>query len=254
MVSLEFMNRLTASISILLFVLAMPALTRTLPGAKDPAIIFSVRASTQNAITAHPDSSFWRHVQGVFANQDTMGDPVTKEVMEIRSRWTQDNLHLLFICAFDSLYLKPDANPAQETNRLWNWDVAEAFIGNDFNDINRYKEFEVSPQGEWVDLDIDRNKSGGSPDGWRWNSGFKVKARIDNAKKVWYAEMCIPFRSISRNPATPGLQLRINFFRTQGAEPNRLLLAWHPTHAQTFHVPAAFGALQLAPEAKQSKQ
>ena len=243
------MNRVTASISIPLCVVAMLGPARILLGASDTATIFSVRAPTQSTITADPDSSFWKQVRGVFASQDTMGNPVTKEIMEIRSRWTQDNLYLLFICAFDFLSLKPDPNSVQETNRLWNWDVAEAFIGNDFNDINRYKEFEVSPQGEWVDLDIDRNKSGGSPKGWRWNSDFKVKARIDNAKKVWYAEMCIPFQSISRNPATPGLQLRINFFRTQGTGPNRLLLTWRPTHAQTFHAPAAFGILQLAPEA-----
>ena len=242
------MNRLTATLSIPLCIFGILALTKKLLAASDTATIFSVRASTQGAITADPDSSFWKLVQGVFAKQDTMGIPVTKEVMEIRSRWTQDNLYLLFICAYDSLNLKPDPDTAQETNRLWNWDVAEAFIGDDFKDINRYKEFEVSPQGEWVDLDIDRNKSGGSPDGWRWNSGFKVKARIDRDKKVWYAEMCIPFQSISRNPARPGLQLRINFFRTQGSGPNRLLLNWRPTHARTFHVPAAFGILQLASE------
>ena len=74
-----------------------------------------------------------------------MGNPATKEVMEIRSRWNQDNLYLLFICAFDLLYLKPDPNPDQETNRLWNWDVAEAFVGDDFNDINRYKELRCLP-------------------------------------------------------------------------------------------------------------
>jgi hypothetical protein len=244
------MNKLKASNSILLCVLGILALTRTLRSAGDTATIFSIHAPTESTITADPGSSFWKPVQGVFANQDTMGNPVTKEVMEIRSRWTQDNLYLLFICAFDFLYLKPDPNPAQETNRLWNWDVAETFIGDDFKDINRYKEFEVSPQGEWVDLDIDRDKSGGSPEGWRWNSGFKVKARIDNARKIWYAEMRIPFQSISRNPAMPGLQLRINFFRTQGSGPNRLLLNWRPTHARSFHVPAAFGLLQLAPEAQ----
>jgi hypothetical protein len=251
--SLEFMKRLTGSISVRLCVLGTLAFTGTLFSASDTTTIFSVRAPAQNTITADPDSSFWKPVQGVFANQDTMGNPVTKEVMEIRSRWTQDNLYLLFICAYDFLYLKPDSDSAQETNRLWNWDVAEAFIGSDFNDINRYKEFEVSPQGEWVDLDIDRNKSGGSPDGWRWNSGFKVKARIDKDRKVWYAEMCIPFQSISQNPATPGLQLRINFFRTQGSGPNRLLLTWRPTHARTFHVPAAFGTLQLMPKTRHAK-
>lgn len=35
----------------------------------------------------------------------------------------------------------------QETNRLWKWDVAEAFVGSQANDSRRYREFEVSPQG-----------------------------------------------------------------------------------------------------------
>lgn len=166
--------------------------------------------------------------------------------MTIRSRWTNSNLYLLFICFFDSLYLKPDPETARETNALWNWDVAEAFIGDDFQNINRYKEFEVSPQGEWVDLDIDRSKSGAAPDAWLWNSGFKVKARVDKLKKVWYAEMCIPMQSISRKPAAPGLELRINFFRTQGTGSTRLAETWQPTHAETFHVPAAFGTISLA--------
>ena len=42
------------------------------------------------------------------------------------------------------------------------------FIGSDFDHIKRYKEFEVSPQNEWVDLDIGL-----------WNSGFEHSARID---------------------------------------------------------------------------
>ena len=57
--------------------------------------------------------------------------------------------------------VRQDTNPDSafwrgdiETNELWNWDVAEVFIGSDFKNIRRYKEFEVSPQAEWVDLDI----------------------------------------------------------------------------------------------------
>jgi hypothetical protein len=226
-------------------VLAALTLTGAVLAANSAAPILSAGAAADTALTADPDSQFWKPIEGVLANQDNMGNPVTKEVMKIRSRWTQGNLYILFSCAFTSLYLKPDPKTNEETNGLWNWDVAEAFIGDNFENINLYKEFEVSPQGEWIDLDIDSSKPGGSPGGWRWNSGFKVKARIDDAKKVWYAEMCIPFQSISRKPPIPGLRLRINFFRTQGAASNRLLLTWRPTHAPTFHVPAEFGIIQL---------
>ena len=67
--------------------------------------------------------------------------------------------------------------------------MAEVFIGADFTDIRRYKEFEISPQGEWMDLDIDLNKPH-HEDGWKWNSGFQVSARIDETGSclVWSDE------------------------------------------------------------------
>ena len=70
----------------------------------------------------------------------------------VRTRWTEKNIYFLFVSPYDELHLKPNPTTQKETNELWNWDVAEVFIGSDFNDIQRYKEFEVSPQGEWVDL------------------------------------------------------------------------------------------------------
>jgi hypothetical protein len=45
------------------------------------------------------------------------------------------------------LYLKPNPVVARETNELWKWDVAEVFVGSDFQNIRRYKEFEVSAAG-----------------------------------------------------------------------------------------------------------
>lgn len=74
--------------------------------------------------------------------------------------------------------MKPSPTILQETNELWNWDVAEVFISSDFNDIKHYQEFEVSPQGEWIDLDIDL-RTPHHEDGWTWNSGFVVSARTD---------------------------------------------------------------------------
>ena len=74
-------------------------------------------------------------------------------------------------------YQKPELL-ATGSNQLWNWDVAEAFIGSDFADIKHYKEFEVSPQGEWIDLDVDLHHPH-HEEGWRWNSGFEAAARID---------------------------------------------------------------------------
>ena len=132
----------------------------------------------------------------------------------------------------------------RETNELWNWDVAEAFIGSDFSDIKRYKEFEVSPQGEWVDLDINLHNPH-HEDGWTWNSGFEALAKVDSAKHVWYAAMRIPFAAIKTNPPKAGDKMRLNLFRSQGPENNHHEITWRPPMSKTFHVPERFGLIKL---------
>jgi hypothetical protein len=196
------------------------------------------------APTADPHSAFWRGIPPVFAGADTYGKPVPGHVTEIRSRWTRNNLYLLFICPYQELYLKPDPKTGEETNKLWNWDVAEAFIGYDQQHIRQYKEFEVSPQDEWVDLDIDLNKPH-HEGGWTWNSGFKVAVNVDPKSNIWYACMRIPYSSIDIRPATAGNVLRVNFYRAQGPPVRHKAIAWQPTHQPTYHVPESFGRLKL---------
>ena len=114
---------------------------------------------------------------------------------EIRSRWTSRNLYLLFACPYEQLNLKPEPNTETETNELWKWDVAEVFIGSELENIRRYREFEISPQGEWIDLDIDLDAPR-HEDGWVWNSGLQVAARIDPTAKIWYAFLRIPYAAV----------------------------------------------------------
>ena len=210
----------------------------------EPAVFESKKASGDGTPTADPESRFWRDVPGIRITADYAGSPVPNNRMEARSRWTPDNLYILFICEFDDLTLKPNPTTKEETNKLWEWDVAEAFLGSDTNDIARYKEFEVSPQGEWVDLDIDRSpqKRGA---GVAWNSGFEVKARINRTTKVWYGEMKIPFKSLGVSSPVSGTKLRVGIFRCAGREPSRKLLSWQITGARSFHVPERFGILAL---------
>ena len=189
-------------------------------------------------------SPFWRMAPSVHLDTDTHGHRVPKYRTEVRMRWTNQNLYFLFICPYEQLNLKPDPKTATETYELWNWDVAEVFIGTDFKDIKHYKEFEVSPQGEWIDLDIDLHKPH-HEEGWKWNSGFNVSARIDRAAHVWYAAMTIPYSAIDTRPAAVGNILRINLFRSQGPPANRHEIAWQAPMADTFHVPERFGLLQL---------
>ena len=212
--------------------------------AREPGTIASQYAASDFAPTANPQAPPWKDAPAVIAENGPRGEPVPGHRTEIRSRWTNANIYFLFICPYQELHLKPNPSRTTETNELWNWDVAEVFVGSDFEHITRYKEFEVSPQGEWVDLDIDRVNP--LPEGgWRWNSAFRVKSRIDAHQKIWYGEMRIPLKSIDSRPPAAGLQMRINFFRCQGRDPNRKFIAWQPTEEANFHVPQAFGLLKL---------
>ena len=210
--------------------------------ASTPAVIESTQAAQDVPLELNPASKFWQAARPVHMEKDHEGKLVAAYKTEVRIRWTKKNLYLLYVCPYEDLHLKPSPDTLKETNELWNWDVAEVFLGSDFGDIQRYKEFEVSPQGEWLDLDIDLHKPH-HEDGWTWNSGFQVKARIDSKKHVWYAAMRIPFTSIDQRPPVAGNTLRINLFRSQGS--HQQAVTWQPPMSKTFHVPERFGLLRL---------
>lgn len=196
-------------------------------------------------MTADPNAGPWKKVKPIRAALDPFGKPASDtNAFDFRVVWTPDNLYFLFTCPYDSLYLKPNPSTTTETNKLWEWDVTEIFVGSDFDNITHYQEFQVSPQGEWVDLDIDRVKP--LPEGgWKWDSGMKVKARVDEKKKIWYGEMMIPLKSVDQREAKPGHELRINLYRLTGAAPNRVSTMWTPTQNRSHHTPASFGRMVL---------
>ncbi len=210
----------------------------------DPsAVIESAYAPRDFELNLDPWSPEWAKAPRVTASRDYLGQPIAGPATEIRSRWTKDNLYLFYVCPYDDLNLKPDPNPSAETPQLWNWDVAEAFIGSDFEHIGRYKEFQVSPQSEWVDLDIDRDNQQGQA-GMAWNSGYTVKGRVDAQARTWYGAMRIPWRAIDTRPPEKGRELRIGLYRISGHDPKKYY-AWRPTASKSFHVPKAFGTLRL---------
>jgi len=196
-------------------------------------------------LDTNPHSAFWRGALPVYAEVDAHGKAVPRYRTEVRSRWTKENLYLLYVCPYEELYLKPAPTTATETNKLWNWDVAELFIGSDFQNIRRYKEFEVSPQGEWIDLDIDLDLPNHEV-GWTWNSGFQVAARIDHKAKIWYGAMRIPFAALDERPPAAGNIFRANLFRSQGPPGRQTSIAWKAPLSDTFHTPERFGQLELA--------
>lgn len=196
------------------------------------------------APSADPKSPFWKNVKPVFATKNNLGVELPTNRTEIRVQWTAKNLYVLMICPYQELFVLPNPSTTTETNKLWEHDVAEIFMGADFENTDRYREYQVSPQGEWVDLDIDRKKP--LPEGgWKWDSKMVTKARIDAKAKVWYGEFQIPMESITSKKIEPGLLMRGNFYRFQGGPPERKMVAWQPTGRISNHTPEAFGTLKL---------
>lgn len=216
----------------------------TSAAAAAPDVLTARFQAEEVALTADPEARHWKSALPVVAERGPRGEPTGGHRTEIRALWTRQHLYFLFSCPYQALFLKGEPSTAMETNRLWEWDVAEVFLGGDFENIHRYREFQVSPQGEWVDLDIDRLRP--LPEGgWRWNSGFTVKARIDHARKIWYGEMRIPLASINGGPPAKGREYRVNLYRIQGPPARRIFIAWQPTGNPSYHVPEAFGRLRL---------
>jgi hypothetical protein len=210
----------------------------------DNKVATTTEANEDVALDTKPASTFWSETAPIYADRDKYDQLLPRYRSEIRSRWTAKNLYFLFSCPYEELFLRPDPSTTTETNKLWNWDVAEVFIGSDFKNIQHYREFELSPQGEWLDLDIDLSKPH-HEEGWKWDSGFQVAARIDDQTKIWYGAMKIPWVALDEARPSPGKTLRVNFFRSQGPRSNRKEIAWQPTLSETFHVPERFGLLRL---------
>ncbi|MGC4052018.1 MAG: carbohydrate-binding family 9-like protein [Paludibaculum sp.] len=213
--------------------------------AQTPQVSLSKRLKSDTALNVDPNSSLWKSAPAVFGENNAKGQPTPGHRTEFRSRWTDKNLYFLFICPYQELYMIQPPVTDKETNKLWEHDAAEIFIGADFEKIWQYREYQVSPQAEWVDLDIDRKQP--KPEGgWRWDSGFTVAAHIDKEKKIWYGAMKIPISSITEKAVKPGFDFRVNYYRFQGPPPNRANIAWQPTGPTgNHHIPEAFGLLRL---------
>jgi hypothetical protein len=213
----------------------------------DENTVRCVRAETGIRMNPDPGDVFWRGAEPVYMERNRFGKVVNGYRTAVYTRWTDRNLYILYSCPYEVLHLHPNPRTTTKTWELWNWDVAEAFIGWDFDKIEAYKEFEMSPQEEYIDLDIDLT----SPTrglGMQWSSGYDVAAHIDKGKKIWNGMMKIPFPAIlppDKPAPAVGEKLRVNFFRCQGPEKKRVMLAWQPPMAETFHKPAQFGTMVL---------
>jgi Carbohydrate family 9 binding domain-like len=197
-------------------------------------------------LIAGPASKTWSNSTTVWMVKDCskmLDYPNLKT--EIRGFWSDTDLYLLFICPYETLNLWLPPQNDQPRMKLWDRDVVEVFLGDDWDNVRHYREFEIAPTADWIDLAIDLDHQG-KDRGWR--SGWHTTARIDERVHVWYAAAQIPLKSVSAAEVHPGTRWRINLYRIdgQGADPRRHFLCWQQTCAvnrDPNHVPENFGTL-----------
>lgn len=165
---------------------------------------------------------------------------------EVAAAWTASSVYLAYRCHYTSLNVYENEDPSRERWELWERDVVEAFINPTPERVNHYYEFEVAPNNQWLDLEIDKDKTPFNDASW--NSDFEHSTRIDTNNHIWTCEMRIPLASLGVTRIEPGVRWRVNLFRADGPDGGRRLMAWSTIpEGQTFHVPTRFGILEFAP-------
>jgi alpha-galactosidase len=190
-----------------------------------------------------PNPSSWELAAALRFNADWQGQNADPErETEVRLLWTPEALFVRFHAKYRAITVFSDAAPSGRRDQLWDRDVAEIFLQPDPSQLRRYKEFEVSPNGFWIDLDI---APGEKHD---LKSGLQRRVILDEAAKTWVAEITLPVKCLVER-FTPAATWRVNFYRVEGSAEPRFYSAWRPTRTPTpnFHVPEAFGELVFAP-------
>jgi Carbohydrate family 9 binding domain-like len=186
-----------------------------------------------------PADRAWENAPAMRFRQDWQGKHADrKRETEVRLLWTREVLYLRFLAHYRSITVFPDAEPSGRRDQLWDRDVVEVFLQPAGFDGPHYKEFEVSPNGFWIDLDI------GPGEKRNLRSGLRRRVKVDEHSKTWMAEMALPMKSLTAQ-FDPTKAWRVNFFRVEGATEPRFYSAWRPTGTTVpnFHVPEAFDTL-----------
>jgi len=200
---------------------------------------FAVRLASPLLAEGFPREQAWETAPPIRFNADWQGknaDP--QRATEVRLLWTPDFLFLKFEARYRTVTVFGHAEPSGRRDQLWDRDVCEAFLQPAGATGRNYKEFEIAPNGFWIDLDI---VNGEKQD---LKSGLRRRMAINEDTKTWSAVLGLPMPSL-----VPGFDRRAlwraNFYRVEGEREPRFYSAWRPTRTPqpNFHEPDAFGAL-----------
>lgn len=162
-------------------------------------------------------------------------------------QWNDRGLLAFFRGRFVALRGETDVPPdmlERKTKHLWEKsDVFELFVGPGAAEERMYKEFQVAPNGEWIDIDVFLALGTSNHE---WYSGCAMRSFVDHGERLWCAVMELPWSCFGERPER-GRAWYANLYRASGAFHGDELLAWSPvgTGPKCFHRPDHFGRIEF---------
>jgi alpha-galactosidase len=200
---------------------------------------FVARLTEKTDGEGFPSETVWNKAPSIQFDRDWQGENADPQrTTEVRLLWTPETLYIRFHCQYRTITVFADSRADGWRYELWDRDVAETFLQPDSSDPLIYREFEASPNGQWIDLAVAHGKIE------ELHSGLRRRVVMDEKTRTWTAEMALPMKSLT-GQFDPKRSWRANFFRIEGEKEPRFYAAWSPTHSPkpNFHVPSAFGTL-----------
>lgn len=191
------------------------------------------------------DSKEWQKASDVRIEQYWSGRKAPEERhLSAKLLWSDTALYVRFDANVgEPLVISENPNLNSKTYGLWDRDVCEIFVAPDRTVPQKYFEFEIAPNGEWIDIALDAT-SGKREADWEYRSGMRSATRFE--KNLIISAMKIEWIAFGKTPKAGDVWLG-NLFRCVGKDPDRGYLAWQPTLTKTpnFHVPERFGQLEF---------
>ncbi|MCD9186529.1 MAG: carbohydrate-binding family 9-like protein [Pyrinomonadaceae bacterium] len=187
----------------------------------------------------------WQLAENLTINKYWSGtDAPPGRHFETRILWSETAVYVRFEATQrEPLIVSEKANLKTKTHGLWERDVCEIFLAPNKDEFRRYFEFEIAPNGEWIDLEIYQMPDKRETD-WDYSSGMQSKSVIKKDRILMAIK--IEWKAFGKIPKS-GEVWRGNLFRCVGAGKTRGYLAWSPTFTDEpgFHVPERFGEFEF---------
>lgn len=191
------------------------------------------------------DNKNWNKAEDVSIEKYWSGEiSPTERHAKAKLLWSDSALYVRFEAKQNEPLIVSDApNLKSKTKGLWDRDICEIFVAPNKKDFRRYFEFEIAPNGEWIDLKIHQLPEKRETD-FDYNSGMESAARIEKDKILMAIK--VEWKAFGKIPKAGDLW-KGNLFRCVGAGATRGYLAWQPTKTiePNFHVPEKFGDFEF---------